>query len=332
MVGYIGVFFTSLIKAYISRQREFFADAKSVQLTRNPGALKSLLDKVRQEGSTVALRNVFEFNHMFFAEATRDARIFFASHPPIEARLNTPFAEEVSTTNRSDTSFISRLPNHYEQAHHPVWAFNFLVHHFTYFNEGKSAVLQALKEEGLAELFENQEHWDQMLMRLSPDDFMMLLKISVRTLRDFDICSGKSLMDLFYKIALLDKSISHREMILLLYVSHFFSNWKSLKTHQFGFAKSVSFVLCYLKSFGTLPGSQLIQEINKMKVIGHVVFIPQIRFIDLSQSLHELGRTSLRQKQIFLKVVDYLIRKDKNVTNEEMIFRALMGEILGVAS
>ena len=35
-VGYIGVFFGRMIKAAVSRQREFLADASSVQFTRNP--------------------------------------------------------------------------------------------------------------------------------------------------------------------------------------------------------------------------------------------------------------------------------------------------------
>ena len=39
IVGYIGVFFGRLIQAAVSRQREFLADASSVQFTRNPGGI-----------------------------------------------------------------------------------------------------------------------------------------------------------------------------------------------------------------------------------------------------------------------------------------------------
>ena len=35
-IGWIGVFFGRLIKAAVSRQREFLADAAAVQFTRNP--------------------------------------------------------------------------------------------------------------------------------------------------------------------------------------------------------------------------------------------------------------------------------------------------------
>jgi Zn-dependent protease with chaperone function len=39
VIGYIGLFFARLIKASVSRQREFLADASGVQFTRNPDGL-----------------------------------------------------------------------------------------------------------------------------------------------------------------------------------------------------------------------------------------------------------------------------------------------------
>ena len=44
--GYLGVFFGNLIKSAISRQREFLADASSVQFTRNPGGIAGALKKI----------------------------------------------------------------------------------------------------------------------------------------------------------------------------------------------------------------------------------------------------------------------------------------------
>ena len=39
VIGYVGVFFANLIKAAVSRQREFLADASAVQFTRNPDGI-----------------------------------------------------------------------------------------------------------------------------------------------------------------------------------------------------------------------------------------------------------------------------------------------------
>ena len=39
VLGYVGKFFGDLIKAAVSRQREYLADASAVQFTRNPAGI-----------------------------------------------------------------------------------------------------------------------------------------------------------------------------------------------------------------------------------------------------------------------------------------------------
>ena len=46
VLGYVGVFFGNLIKAAVSRQREFLADASAVQFTRNPDGIAGALKKI----------------------------------------------------------------------------------------------------------------------------------------------------------------------------------------------------------------------------------------------------------------------------------------------
>ena len=46
VVGYIGLFFGRLIKAGVSRQREYLADASAVQFTRNPDGIAGALKKI----------------------------------------------------------------------------------------------------------------------------------------------------------------------------------------------------------------------------------------------------------------------------------------------
>ena len=48
ILGYLGVLLGNIIKAAISRQREFLADASSVQFTRNPGRTGRRLEKDRR--------------------------------------------------------------------------------------------------------------------------------------------------------------------------------------------------------------------------------------------------------------------------------------------
>lgn len=87
--GYIGQFFASLIKASISREREYLADASAVQFTRYPeglgGALK--LIGVSATGSQVKSKEADELSHMFFASHLAGVRGLFSTHPPLVPRI-----------------------------------------------------------------------------------------------------------------------------------------------------------------------------------------------------------------------------------------------------
>jgi Zn-dependent protease with chaperone function len=88
VVGYTGLFFARLIKAALARQREFLADASSVQFTRNPDGLCGALDQIRSApaGARVGGRYAEEMSHMFFGQALSLGR-FFATHPPLDERI-----------------------------------------------------------------------------------------------------------------------------------------------------------------------------------------------------------------------------------------------------
>jgi hypothetical protein len=90
LLGFIGVFFGRLIQAAVSRQREFLADASSVQFTRNPGGLSGALQKIGQYGfgSRLESEHAPDMCHMFFGNGVSEP--FFglmATHPPIPDRV-----------------------------------------------------------------------------------------------------------------------------------------------------------------------------------------------------------------------------------------------------
>ncbi len=90
VLGGVGVFFGRLIQAAVSRQREFLADASSVQFTRNPPGLSGALQKIGRFGlgSRLGSAHAPELCHMFFGNGLGDS--FFeamATHPPIPDRI-----------------------------------------------------------------------------------------------------------------------------------------------------------------------------------------------------------------------------------------------------
>ena len=57
IIGYVGLFCARLIKAAVSRQREFLADASSVQFTRNPDGIAGALDQIKSSAAGTLIAN-----------------------------------------------------------------------------------------------------------------------------------------------------------------------------------------------------------------------------------------------------------------------------------
>jgi len=89
LIGSIGVLAGRLIKAVISRQREFLADASAVQFTRNPDGIGGALFKIGRHGSTIAQRHAEELSHMCIGPPVNDYFEFasFHDHPPLDDRI-----------------------------------------------------------------------------------------------------------------------------------------------------------------------------------------------------------------------------------------------------
>lgn len=89
IVGAIGVLFGNLIKAAVSRQREYLADAAAVQFTRNPDGLAGALKQIgaRQQGSKIEHKNADEAAHLFFGQAISRWFSLMSTHPPLEQRI-----------------------------------------------------------------------------------------------------------------------------------------------------------------------------------------------------------------------------------------------------
>lgn len=90
MVGYLGQFFGNLIKAAVSRQREFLADASAVQFTRNPEGIADALKRIGgyKIGSVLQHPESAEISHTFFSEGVSFSfASLMATHPPLPERI-----------------------------------------------------------------------------------------------------------------------------------------------------------------------------------------------------------------------------------------------------
>ena len=79
----------SALRMAVSRRREYLADATGAYITRNPEGLARALEKLRDyRGAPLQLSEGVA--HMLFSnpDAKRNANAAFATHPPIQERIN----------------------------------------------------------------------------------------------------------------------------------------------------------------------------------------------------------------------------------------------------
>ncbi|MEP9317823.1 M48 family metallopeptidase [Pseudomonas sp. LABIM340] len=87
VLGYVGTFFGQLIKASVSRQREYLADASAVQFTRDPSTIAGALKKIGSNplGALLSAPRAAEFSHMYFGDGVGSS--WFDTHPPLKDRI-----------------------------------------------------------------------------------------------------------------------------------------------------------------------------------------------------------------------------------------------------
>ena len=87
-LGAIGLFSGRIIKAGVSRQREFLADASAVQFTRQTDGIANALKKIGgySGGSIIESADPEYVSHMLFGSGARLSGLF-ATHPPLVERI-----------------------------------------------------------------------------------------------------------------------------------------------------------------------------------------------------------------------------------------------------
>jgi len=89
VTGYVGLLLARLIKASVSRQREYLADASAVQFTRQTAGIAGALKKIGgyQEQSVIHDNDAEEVSHMLFACGFSAMSNLLATHPPLLKRI-----------------------------------------------------------------------------------------------------------------------------------------------------------------------------------------------------------------------------------------------------
>lgn len=86
VAGVFTWFAGGILKAMISRQREYLADASSVQFTRNPEGIAGALRKIAKDQDIDMPKEGMAISHMYFNDHSFWSQLF-ATHPPLEKRI-----------------------------------------------------------------------------------------------------------------------------------------------------------------------------------------------------------------------------------------------------
>lgn len=76
----------SILKCAVSREREYLADACSVQFTRNPNGIANALRKIANDEVSDMPATGTAYSHMYFNDLSAFSNLF-QTHPPIEKRI-----------------------------------------------------------------------------------------------------------------------------------------------------------------------------------------------------------------------------------------------------
>ena len=109
LLGLVGATTAGFIKAAISRQKEYLADASAVQYTRSADGIGDALKVIGGyiPGTLVHAARAAEMSHIFFGEIEHRLWNVFATHPPLRDRIRRLDASW-------DGEYIERKPALYE--------------------------------------------------------------------------------------------------------------------------------------------------------------------------------------------------------------------------
>lgn len=86
IAGVLTWFFGSILKAAISREREYLADACAVQFTRNPEGIANALKKIGSQHVNDMPARGMAFSHLYLDDRSGLSELF-ATHPPLWKRI-----------------------------------------------------------------------------------------------------------------------------------------------------------------------------------------------------------------------------------------------------
>lgn len=364
-VGFVGYFFGVLIKSAVSRQREFLADASSVQFTRNPHGIAGALNAIGysgSQGSEIKHPNAGQMSHMFFSEAVPQWYSRWThlldTHPPLLDRIK-----------RVDSSWRGGFVSAKEVSPEPPknQAQKSLGHMLI---QGLQASMTALLVEGgiskmmapslvcaclmkddylngqmnlirgafTATMLADVERLYEHVKSLSARERLQLLQRATPALKQQTQNQFSALLDLIQEIVNCDEKPDLVQWIVVNWVQHYvgahFSQNQAIERHEFVHLSQIEPTVLSLLSLCSRQNNDLMLQRGAWEAGLSSLGLPEstpepvVELFHLRSFLPELNRSSPALKKTIWAMIQASILADKSVTEEEGLLSDALALIL----
>ncbi|SNY57263.1 Zn-dependent protease with chaperone function [Arsukibacterium tuosuense] len=248
VIGYLGSFFGNLIKAAVSRQREYLADASAVQFSRNPRGIAGALKRIgaHSAGTRINNQNADENSHLFFGEAISRWASIFATHPPLNQRIKrlephwngkfpSPVSQvEVVTEPTEAKPASSTMPDKQtimqamaalpmllvQNSRQPLQAQAIVCALLLQHPDYEAEQIKLIKEQGSLELLQQVDQLVDAVQALSLPLQVQLLQRTVPALKELSNDQFLKFERLLTALTAADKQLSLPEWIIINFIDH----------------------------------------------------------------------------------------------------------------
>lgn len=319
IVGYIGTVAGHLIRASVSRQREFLADASAVQFTRSPEGISGALNKIlnNKYGSSIKVADTEEVEHMLFSASKLS--FLFATHPPLDLRIErlgvhkAMFSEEHGGYSESASSALAGVPSQVkEQISAPysarLFIFALLLSEMSYENQQQEIVKFPETDQSLIR---------NCLLGLNPEDSFIEVELAIPVLQEL---SEKKRLEFLNQVASLisaDQKVTVRELSVYVILKHSLLTVPNIR-YRFD---SIN----YVRVLSALAGIDKSAFIAGAKEIGlSSATEPSFDVQDFVSALQKLYHAPLAEKMKLIAACKVVVNFDGKISKAEAeLLRAL---------
>ena len=341
-IGMIGYIIGNLLKGAISRQREYLADASSVQFTRNPAGMVGALKKIVVNSQQGLLKspNADELSHLFLVEGVKANFFSVATHPDIHDRIKSidknydrkyflrEGYKEIEASLIRQRRAAANAPREETKKSDPKKQIETLMPLFLLYEKSKKK-LDLSQSELLRRFVANK---DPEIRVLSPLKKLEILEVIFEQIKNADSDEKNKMYEILKREIKKDAKIDYDELMIYLYLYPALVDVDislARLSHR-NFKRFANYVLNFLHQLD----DNVISEERNQKLSEYVSFKLvepfEIKHTILLKVFQRLRFCNINQKEKLLKACDLMISHNGRKNEKEEVTLKIIKQIVAV--